>query len=1234
MARTCQTAVPIARLIGDPVDVVTGAVIGVDRDFKLPGAFELYWRRHYDSGRHREQTGWGFGFRFEYDRRLIFDLDGLRYIAPDGNETRLPALERDGQEHADDGFVLQRLSELRYRMHSDDAPSMEFVFKDVSTPAPLARLWDAAHAVSFGHDDKLRLMTVADSMGRSLHVTRDGRGLVQRVQLQDPARGVDQVAARYEYDDAGRLVRTTDPYGHSLAYAYDSQGRLTKFSDRNGYAFHYRYDDLGRCIHTRGDDGVEELRMSYDADARMTIATRGNGGQWQYFHNEALQLTQIIDPNGGVTEYHYDDQGKLRREIDPAKRVSNYEYDENGALRVLALPTGVGVDPYAERDPLVALVRRYRVARSPRPEHRPHAPVPTTPADWEQGRVLASREPFDLPVEDTRPQFLSNDEWQSLVRAKQAGVGRPREVRDSYGVLIREERHDGRARHFHYDANGNRARVTDFDGASTRYEYASWNALVRSTDPLGHVTALAYDRDENLTRLVDAGGNRNEYGYGLTRELREVRRNGTLRERCTHNQAGDVIERSDAGQAVELRLAYDDRGLLEERALSSGERQTFEYGALGALSACSGAAGKIELGTTISGERSCDLRDGKGVRHERSWRGVDVTTVLDRFAIKYYRFDDDSTQMVVAPGGQEHRIRRCGSGVIRRELANGVRETVQYSPQGRVLLRLRADAQERRHDTFYSYSGEGDLLQVADSERGLTRYEYDAAHRLSRVHPPGGAAPEDYEYDAAGNLLHMPGLNYFGHEPDPDDTPMDPGVLRPSEHGVWLQSGNQLYRAHGEYFKYDARGRIVERNGPERIIRYRYDELDQLVSVEDSTGLRVAFRYDALGRRTQKDVNGELSVYYWNRDRLAAELLPDGKLRIYVYADIEHALVPFSFVDYASADADPATGAHYFISTNHLGVPETVIDSEGKIVWQATIEPYGRARISIGEGFHQPLRFPGHYCDVETDLHYNRYRCYLPDLGRYLQSDPIDIEGGHNLYAYAQDGNPLRDVDLLGLACEAAETLLKRAIDENIIDENGDPVKPFSRMSTEEKQVFCVARAVQLEKSLPEAQQRRTTISVSIVSRQVDGRTQRKVVVSASSDDGSVPEAVTNNLRPREEVRESNPKLKAKANGREHPNAEANRQQTATEANPNGNRDGAMMRTDPAGSKPRPYQKRNQRHPRGQSEHHAEQRTNSTLEPGEQVEAMGPNKKCCGGCQRALGQDGLDKVHPTMRDGK
>lgn len=46
------------------------------------------------------------------------------------------------------------------------------------------------------------------------------------------------------------------------------------------------------------------------------------------------------------------------------------------------------------------------------------------------------------------------------------------------------------------------------------------------------------------------------------------------------------------------------------------------------------------------------------------------------------------------------------------------------------------------------------------------------------------------------------------------------------------------------------------------------------------------------------------------------------------------------------------------------------------------------------------------YYDKETGLHYNYYRDYDPASGRYVESDPIGLEGGINTYAYALN-NPL-----------------------------------------------------------------------------------------------------------------------------------------------------------------------------------------------------------------------------------
>jgi RHS repeat-associated protein len=69
-----------------------------------------------------------------------------------------------------------------------------------------------------------------------------------------------------------------------------------------------------------------------------------------------------------------------------------------------------------------------------------------------------------------------------------------------------------------------------------------------------------------------------------------------------------------------------------------------------------------------------------------------------------------------------------------------------------------------------------------------------------------------------------------------------------------------------------------------------------------------------------------------------------------------------------------------------------------------------------GQAFTFNLRFPGQCYDQETGVHYNYFRDnYLPDFGRYGQSDPIGLEGGINTYAYVR-GNPLLWSDWRGLS--------------------------------------------------------------------------------------------------------------------------------------------------------------------------------------------------------------------------
>jgi RHS repeat-associated protein len=92
-------------------------------------------------------------------------------------------------------------------------------------------------------------------------------------------------------------------------------------------------------------------------------------------------------------------------------------------------------------------------------------------------------------------------------------------------------------------------------------------------------------------------------------------------------------------------------------------------------------------------------------------------------------------------------------------------------------------------------------------------------------------------------------------------------------------------------------------------------------------------------------------------------------------------------------------------------------DQAASLVWDKVQWPFGET-FSVSGASTNPKRFPGQLHDPETGFHYNYFRDYDPTTGRYLQSDPIGLDGGLNTYAYV-GGSPVGLVDPKGESAEA-----------------------------------------------------------------------------------------------------------------------------------------------------------------------------------------------------------------------
>lgn len=815
---------------------------------------------------------------------------------------------------------------------------------------------------------------------------------------------LNQVTQISVYDAHDNPLTVIDPNGVHTDLQYDARQRLVSRTVAAGTAdaatTTFDYDGVGDITKITQPDGAY-LQYTYDGAHRLIAVEDNLGNRIDYTLDVMGHRTAqtVKDPNGvltGTQSAVYNALGQLLDQVGANSQTTSYQYDANGNTIQIT-------DPKTQT---------------------------TTQAFDALNRLIQIEDPVN-------------------------GVTAPTQ--------------------YTYDAQGNLTQVTDPKALSTSYQYNGFGELLEQTSPDTGVTDYAYDAAGNRTAQTDARGVTVVYDYDALNRLTQITypnpaENVYYDYDEDTNGIGRLKRITDETGAAEY--SYDARGNVIDTTINlviNGQPQSYTIGYQ------YDTADRITQITYPSGRTVDYTRDSTGriTAVSTAWNGH-VQTLAQSIA---YRPFGPVSQFTYGNGLTETRSYDLDNRLTGITVAGVHDLDYGYDPNSNVLnlqnllntnqdQTFGYDALDRLTDATgiygvlnYGYDPVGNRLSKTDDSVTET-YTYDTVshHLLQRD-------TTSYQYDAVGNTTNNGQFTFTYNQANRLSDVEDNGT--PVAYYLYNALGQRVVKTVGNtvvlYF-YDLNGQLIAEHDLARNTHTEYVTLDgrPLAQIEprpdlwatiqehtltdtqdpnqtatvtvDTQAQTLAFTLSAGGGQTYASPPQWTETNYNDQRYLEIADPQTGETSgyavdysLHLYEDAVNATLHLTPMDGSPeryftltttiADTPPVMYTH----TDHLGTPRALTDQNQQIVWQADYNPFGMATITTGQVTNN-LRFPGQYFDGETGFYYNYFRDYDPSLGRYLQSDPIGLDGGINAYGYVE-GNPLRYSDPLGLQIGCATTL-------------------------------------------------------------------------------------------------------------------------------------------------------------------------------------------------------------------
>lgn len=769
--------------------------------------------------------------------------------------------------------------------------------------------------------------------------------------------------------EGGNIAQVISPNGRTLNFEYDASNRITRIRDNLGRVVKYQYDAQGRLWKATDPDNKVE-RYEYDSQHRMTavIDKRGN-----------TMVTNVYDSNGRVSQqtladgaiwgfsYALNAFGKVTTTTvtNPRGYVSQMTFNTGGYVTQIIDAVG---QPEQQTYTLTRLASNLRISVTD-----PLGRVTRFGFDH-LGNVThvtrLSGTPDAVSAAFTYDPVFSNltsftDALGHTTLLSHDALGNLTSVADPLSHTVTAS----------YNDQGRLQSVTNALGKTASMDYEIGDAFT-ITDPLSRTTTLLSDAIGRTIGQLDPAGNRSQYDYDpLDRVLRLVDPRGGVTT-MTYDENGNPRTVRDPRDLASHEFTYDVRDRVETYTDPLGNAESYDYDGMGNLTS---------------------MTDRKAQTTSYTY------DALDRLKTLTYA-DGSSITLVWDAGNRPRQIIDTANGTITHDYDNLDRLTREVTPQGQVDYQY--DDADRR--TQLTVAGQAPITYDYDDASRLTRIAqgsvtidltYDASDRRATVTWPNGVVGK-YGFDDADQLLSivydkgMTRIGEVGYTYDLAGQRIGQSgslaklTMPVTMNAATYDDANRLTNWAGQSLTYDDNGNLTSRGA----ISYAWNARDELIST--SSGLS-SFAYDALGRRRSRTVAGSTVSY-----------LHDGMNPVLVNNEL--MLSGFSLDEFY---ARVSGGSVASLLPDALGSTRVLTDGIGNATASYGYTPYGEASRS---GTSDTLfQFTGRENDGASGLNYYRARYYDPRLGRFIQSDPIGLNGGLNTYAYV-NGDPVTLTDPTG----------------------------------------------------------------------------------------------------------------------------------------------------------------------------------------------------------------------------